>query len=164
MSVSPLVDSYRGRPAILDSNLLLLRWCAGFDLRLVGSFKRLSSFRDSDVLLLEETLQTFSGLYTTPHILTEVSNLTNQLPAWVKDRWYAFFAEQIKLISETYEASTEVSSDPVAIRFGLTDAAISRLARTHVVLTLDWPLTNLLESRGLPVINFNHLRAAELLS
>jgi hypothetical protein len=39
-----------------------------------------------------------------------------------------------------------------------------RLAAIHVVLTIDWPLTNLLESRGLAVINFTHLREAFLLS
>lgn len=164
LSDHPFLSRYRGKPVILDSNLLILCWCAKFDPGLINSFKRLNSFQIQDIELLSETLKVFSEIRTTPHILTEVSNLTSQLPAWVKDGWYAFFAAQIGLISETYEASTEISSDPVAIRFGLTDAAILHLAGTHVVLTIDWPLANLLESRHLPVINFTHLREAQLFS
>jgi hypothetical protein len=41
---------------------------------------------------------------------------------------------------------------------GLTDAALGELATTHVVLTIDFPLSNSLEVRGLNVINFMHLR------
>ena len=42
---------------------------------------------------------------------------------------------------------------------GMTDAALAALATTHVILTLDFPLSNSLESRGLNVINFTHLRS-----
>jgi hypothetical protein len=36
-----------------------------------------------------------------------------------------------------------------------------RFAKTHTVVTVDWPLTGFLESRGLPVLNFNRLRETE---
>ena len=160
----PLLSSYVGKPAILDANLLLLLWCSGFDGSLIHSFKRLNSFEPEDAFLLTETLKTFRSLWTTPHVLTEVSNLANSLPAWTKDSWFEFFAKQINLITEIYAPAPEIASDSRAIRFGITDAALTRLASTHVVLTIDWPLTNLLESRGLWVINFNHLREAFLLS
>jgi hypothetical protein len=42
---------------------------------------------------------------------------------------------------------------------GLTDAALAALATSHVILTIDFPLSNSLESRGLNVINFTHLRS-----
>jgi hypothetical protein len=41
----------------------------------------------------------------------------------------------------------------------LTDAALAVLATSHVILTIDFPLSNSLESRGLNVINFTHLRS-----
>ncbi len=156
----PLVRPHLRKPAILDSNLLLLNWCASFDETLVGSFKRLSGFSADDVPLLSEVLELFSSVSTTPHVLTEVSNLTNSLPGWVKDDWFEFFAEKVRLIPEDYLPSSEIASDVVAIRFGLTDAALTRLAASYVILTIDWPLTNSLESRGLSVINFNHVREA----
>jgi hypothetical protein len=160
----PLLKPYLGRPAILDSNLLLLQWCASYDRELIGSFKRLSYFQIEDIQLLSETLKVFKTVRTTPHVLTEVSNLANSLPAWRKDLWSQFFAEQITLTPEIYTASAEVASDVAAIRFGITDAALTQLASDHVILTIDWPLANILESRGLSVINFTHLREAFLYS
>ena len=164
LSEHPILKPHLGKQAILDSNLLLLRWCSSFNPDSVTTFKHLNSFQVEDIELLSEVLRIFSAIQTTPHVLTEVSNLTNHLPSWVKNTWYAFFAHQVALIPEICEPSADISSDPVAIRFGLTDAALVRLAATHVVLTIDWPLTSLLESRKLHVINFNHLREAELYS
>ncbi len=158
----PLLKSHVGKSAILDSNLLLLNWCCNFDPSLLRSFKRLNSFEPEDVILLFETLKLFSTQWTTPHVLTEVSNLANSLPAWIKDSWSEFFSKQIGLVPESYEPSSRVASDPIAIRFGLTDCALANLAATHVILTTDWPLTGLLESRNLPVVNFNRLREVEL--
>ncbi len=160
----PLLSPYAGKPAVLDSNLLLLEWCLRFDPSLIHSFKRLNSFGPDDALLLTETLKIFRSLSTTPHVLTEVSNLANSLPYWQKELWSDFFAKQINMVPEIYSTSSEIASDVAAIRFGITDAALAQLATSYVVLTIDWPLANILESRGLLVINFNHLREAFLLS
>jgi hypothetical protein len=160
----PLLKPHVGKPAILDANLLLLDWCMEFDQSLLQSFKRLNNFEPNDAQLLSETLKLFPSLWTTPHVLTEVSNLANSLPSWIKGAWFAFFAKRINLVPEIYTQASEIASDAAAIRFGLTDAALTRLAATHVILTVDWPLANGLESRGLSVINFNHLRRVFLFS
>jgi len=162
LSEHPLIERHLGKPAVLDSNLLLLYWCCKFDPLLLRWFKRLSTFEPGDVILLTEILKLFSDVCTTPHVLTEVSSLANSLPAWIKDGWSAFFANEVRLIPEAYEPSAKLASDPLAIRFGLTDSALVRIASTHIVLTTDWPLTGLLESRSLPVVNFNRLREVEL--
>ena len=160
----PLLRRYVGKPAILDSNLLLFGWCFRFDPSLIHSFKRLSSFEPDDAFLLIETLKIFRSLSTTPHVLTEVSNLANSLPYWQKELWSDFFAKQINIVPEIYTTSSEIASDVAAIKFGITDAALTQLATNYVILTIDWPLANILESRGLLVVNFNHLREAFLLS
>lgn len=158
VAASPMVKPHLGKPAILDSNLLLLQWCSTFDRNLVTSFKRLNSFQREDIELLSETLKVFSAVRTTPHVLTEVSNLANQLPAWIKFDWAAHFSRQVQVISEEWTpASTIAASDFMWL--GLTDAALSTLATTHVILTIDFPLSNCLESKGLNVINFTHLRS-----
>lgn len=154
----PVLAPHVGKPAILDSNLLLLKWCADFDPTLVGHFKRLNAFQIQDIELLSETLRVFSALKTTPHVLTEVSNLANALPTWIKHAWSQHFAEKIQLVEEErIPAATVASGDLMWL--GLTDAALAMLARTNVILTLDFPLFNSLESRGLNVINFTHLRS-----
>lgn len=158
LAESPTLKSHVGKPAILDSNLLLLQWCASFDRHLVTTFKRLNSFQNEDFELLSETLKLFSAIHTTPHVLTEVSNLANQLPSWVKDDWFEHFSREIKIIPEEWTPAATVASGDF-MRLGLTDAALATLATTHVILTIDFPLSNSLESRGLSVINFTHLRS-----
>lgn len=154
----PILKVHIGRPAILDSNLLLLNWCSNFDPRLITTFKRLSTFQIEDVVLLSETLKAFSTIWTTPHVLTEVSNLANSLPSSVKGKWFEHFSRQIQVVSEKWvPAATVISSR--FMRLGLTDATLAELASTNVILTLDFPLSNSLESQGLNVINFTHLRS-----
>ena len=154
----PLLESHVGKPAILDSNLLLFSWCASLNPCLVSTFKRLNSFQFNDIELLSETLKVFSAVRTTPHVLTEVSNLANQLPKWIKDDWAEHFSKQIQIIpEEPIPAATVAKGDFMWL--GLTDAALVILAKTHVILTIDFPLSNSLESQGLNVINFTHLRS-----
>ncbi|MGA9068712.1 MAG: hypothetical protein WB424_00570 [Terracidiphilus sp.] len=161
LSEHPLVRRYSGRCAVLDANVLLLHMLCALDFSLLSLFKRLEIFEEYDYLLLSELLKSFSGWCTTPHVLTEVSNLTNSLPGWRKSSWTEYFSEQIQLIPELFEDSAQIASDASAIRFGLTDAALASLANTHLVITVDWPLTGFLESRGLAVLNLRHLKGIE---
>ena len=157
----PFLKPFLGKSALLDSNILLLYWAIPFDSGLIHTFKRLSSFQDSDFILLSETLKGFHSIRTTTHVLTEVSNLANSLPGNYKVAWSAYFADRIQKIAEDLIPSATLASSPL-MRLGLTDAALAHLATTHVVLTLDFPLSQSLEARGMNVINFNHLRAAFL--
>jgi len=154
---NPLLKPYIREPAILDANILLLHWCASFDPGLINSFKRLNSFERDDLDLLAEILKLFSALRTTPHVLTEVSNLANSLPQWRKDGWAKHFSRQIEVIPEEWIEAKSVASNPL-MTLGLTDVILAELASSHVVLTIDWPLTNRMESMGLKVINFTRLR------
>lgn len=155
--VHPLLKRYSGKPIVLDANVLLLYWCASFDSQLVSTFKRLNSFSGEDIELLLRTLKFFSTISTTPHVLTEVSNLANALPQWRKDDWASHFAHQVSIIEEKWTTAQTIVQNP-AIFLGLTDAALCTLASTCVILTIDFPLSNYLESRKLNVVNFNHLR------
>jgi hypothetical protein len=156
-AADPLLRRFRGKPLILDTNVLLLHWCASFDPRLVSTFKRLNSFSDSDIELLHKTLAFFPSINTTPHVLTEVSNLANSLPQWRKADWTSHFVRQIALVEENWTSAQIIVRTP-AIFLGLTDAALCGLASSHVIMTIDFSLSNYLESRKLNVLNFNHLR------
>jgi hypothetical protein len=158
--VNPLLRRFRGKPVILDANVLLLYWCASFDSGLVRTFKRLNSFSGEDIELLHRTLKHFSAVSTTPHVLTEVSNLANSLPQWRKEDWADHFARQVGIVEENWSSAKTIVQNS-AIFLGLTDAALCMLASTHVILTVDFPLSNLLESRKLNVLNFNHLRVSQ---
>jgi rRNA maturation endonuclease Nob1 len=154
---NPLLKPFIGKPAVLDSNLLLLQWCASFDRELVRNFKRLNCFEIEDIELLSETLRLFSTVRTTPHVLTEVSNLANSLPKWMKEDWSEHFSQQIQVVPEEWTSAATIATGDF-MWLGLTDAALAALASTHVIVTIDFPLSNSLESRGLNVLNFTHLR------
>jgi hypothetical protein len=160
--INPLLVRYSGKPAILDANMLLLYWCSSFDPNLVGVFKRLNCFSEDDVELLRQTIKCFTVLHTTPHVLTEVSNLANALPKWQKEDWARHFAQQIKVVQEEWMPAQIIANEPV-FELGLTDTCLYKLASTHVILTIDFPLSNRLETHGLNVINFNHLRGMQYL-
>ena len=161
LSEHPLVQPYLGRCAVLDTNVLLLHLLCTLDFSLLTSFKRLGMFEEYDYLLLSELLKLFPAWCTTPHVLTEVSNLANSLPGWRRSSWTELFSQRIQLIPELFEDSARIASDASAIRFGLTDAALASLAKAHLVVTVDWPLTGFLESRNLAVLNLQHLKGYE---
>jgi hypothetical protein len=91
-------------------------------------------------------------------VLTEVSNLANALPKWMKDDWSKHFSRQIEVIPEEWTSAATIATGDF-MWLGLTDAALAALATAYVILTIDFPLSNSLESRGLNVINFTHLRS-----
>jgi len=152
-----LTASYSGWPVIIDSNLLLLRLCGMLDISLLKTFKRLQGFEIGHIQILGEALSALGAIKTTPHVLTEVSNLAKSLPSWKKLAWTNHFGEQTSLIEERWEPASEILEDRALGVFGLTDAALGKLARTHVVLSVDWPLCNFLATRGLAAINFRSL-------
>ncbi len=153
------VQNYVGRNLILDSNLLLLLWCAQLDRKLVDTFKRLNGFALPDVQLLEQLLPLFRSIHTTPHVLTEVSNLANSLPDWRKQDWAQFFSGKVLTLHEKWiQADVIVKDNKEAMPLGLTDAALVNLSGSYVILTADRKLAVEIEKRGLAVINFNHIR------
>jgi hypothetical protein len=160
-----LIAKHRGKAAILDSNVLLLYLVAEFDPSLVGSsYKRLSSFQAPDIVLLRWLFDQFSSVATTAHVLTEVSNLSNQMPTWKKEQWFPWFGRRLGDFAEIALASSEIGRLDTFFRFGLTDAGLVQLSDRYVIVTNEFPLTGLLESRNLPVINFTHLRQSWLLA
>lgn len=160
----PALTPFLGWPVVLDSNLLLLHWCSSFDPSLIRTFKRLNAFNSNDIFILGETLAALGELRTTPHVLTEVSNLANALPSWRKPAWSLHISEGVALIPEFHEPASTIMTDPGSAEFGLTDAALTRLAADHVILTIDWPLASILNYRGLAGINFKHLRPGGILA
>lgn len=163
IATHPLLDPYLGWPVVLDSNLLLLYWFGSFDPSLVKTYKRLdNSFGLNDLLILDEALACLGELLTTPHVLTEVSNLANALPSWRKTAWSDHIAQGIELVSESFEPAAEILEDRGAAEFGLTDAALTRMTVNHLILTIDWRLAGWLQTRGLAAVNFKHLRPGGL--
>jgi hypothetical protein len=158
---SALLSRFRGREVLIDTNILLLYFVGSFNPSLIETFKRTrtAGFTAEDFELLVRCLQRFRSIVTTPNILTEVSNFISQIGEPYRTGVRPFFAQAVRLITEQYVTSGEATEHPAFVRFGLTDAVIKRIAEGEVlVLTDDFRLAQYLQSSGLHVVNFNHLR------
>ncbi|ODS34391.1 MAG: hypothetical protein SCARUB_00522 [Candidatus Scalindua rubra] len=154
-----IIQNYRSRGVLIDSNLLLLYFIGKYNLSIIQNFKRTKKYTIEDFDLLSQIIRYFPKLITTPNILTEVSNLCNSLPGNIKDNYFTKFAKQIQVLNEHYKRSSNICSLDHFKKFGLTDSGIIDLVKGNfLVLSDDLPLTNYLLSKNIDAINFNHLR------
>lgn len=143
---------------MLDSNLLLLLLVGAYDRNMIVRFKRTQQFVSDDFDLLVRFVEFFERVFVTPHILTEVSNMSGQLrePARREVRM------QIQRLSEHAHEQSKPSAALVVhsrfLVFGLTDVAVISAASECLVLTDDFDLAGVLAGEGADVINFNHIR------
>jgi hypothetical protein len=116
-------------------------------------------FAESDIDLLNRLLKDFSSVVTTSYVLAEVSNLANKLSGSLRTEWYSALAKYAVVTDEIHVPSKTVGLLPEVARFGITDAALRNLAEFYTVITLEYRLSGYLQSLGLKVVNFNHLRS-----
>jgi hypothetical protein len=155
-----VIQRHRQSGVLVDTNLLLLYLIGSFRREQITRFKRTNTFTIEDFDLLERLLGQFARVLTTPNILTEVSNLAGQLSSHLKPDFFSSFAARISFLDEHQVASSVVAPNREFVKFGLTDAVMIALAKeSHLVLTAEFPLANYLQSLGMDVINFNHLRS-----
>ncbi len=159
-----LFTRFKGKSVLLDSNLLLVFLTGSLGPRVFERFKRISSYSMDDYDLLVSFVACFSTLLTTPHILTEVSNLANSLPSWYKPEWYEKLAALIRCqnvaiqVHEKWIPAFELACFPEFSEFGITDSAVAKLCCESLVVTEDYRLSGVLQSRNIPVINYCDLR------
>lgn len=148
----------KGRHLLIDSNLLLLLLLGSVNPSILRSFKRLSTFRYSDFQVLVELSRSFK-IATTAHVLTEVSNLANALPHNQKEIVFPYIASRIKFLREDVVYAIDVATQPEFSSFGLTDAALSRLSSSHLLITDDGRLAHYLRGRKNTVLTLSDLNA-----
>ena len=154
-----LVQKYRRKGILIDANLLVVLLVGKLDPAHLKNCRATKSFTPDDYSLLVQGVAKFETLVTTPHILTEVSNLAGGLPEPLLGEFRAVFRDVVKSMSEQSRPAKEIAWDAQFLRFGLTDTAITLIAPgRYLVLTVDLALCGLLQRRNVDVINFNHFR------
>jgi hypothetical protein len=121
-NVARLIQKYRFKGLLLDTNLLLLLTVGRYSVQRIASFKRTASYEIEDYQTLSTLVSRFDRLITTPNILTEVDNLGRQLPM----REHDGFAQALRTIVvrslEVARPSVRLVDSVQFIRHGLTDA------------------------------------------
>ncbi|HZE57272.1 MAG TPA: hypothetical protein VE031_05420 [Chthoniobacterales bacterium] len=154
------LQRYKSRGILVDSSFLVVYLVGSFDRRhLINCRAIKSSFTDDEFELLAKIIGLFDVVVTTPHLLTEVSNLAGRLPSRLHVPSRTFFAGVIKQLLEQNASATDLSLAPNFVRFGIADTAISLVAPgKYLVLTEEVALYSLLSANGVDVMNFNHVR------
>lgn len=159
MYLAALLQQYRQRGVLLDTNILLLYFVGTLDPQLIPQFKRTKTFAIEDFVTLQALLQHVETYVTTPNILTEVSNLAGQLSGKWRDDYFNIFAQSLTLLDEQYVRSRDIAATSAFQRFGITDAGIIHVAQgKYLTITDDFPLSQYLRSQGADVLNFNEIR------
>ncbi len=140
---------------MVDTNILLLYFVGAFDRNLILKFKRTQQFTVEDYDLLLNLLGYFDTIITTPHILTEVSNLSSQLGSG----YFAKFRQAVSVLREQSVPVMDILAMPEFPKFGITDTGIMHIAKNnYLVITDDFRLSQYLQSVGIDTLNFNHIR------
>ena len=145
---------------LIDTNLLLLLLIGIFNRNLIKDFKRTQMFDENDFDNLTRIISRCNNqLYTTPNILTEVTNLTDTIN---KDfRFFKFLHLFIDNFIEINSPSKAImsNSNMAFLKLGLTDASIMDIASEEIlIVTVDLDMYHLLSSHAKPVINYNHIK------
>ena len=160
-----LIDRYKAKGILIDANLALLYLVGSYDTRLIGDgkYNKLSKYIFEDYKILVRLKKLFKTAVTTPHVLTEVSNLTNDLPEQTKSECLKKFYETFVEIEELAIPSLDAAQRPEFHFLGLTDSAVALVSDQYLIVTDDARLVKKLNESNLEALNFNHLRLGYLL-
>lgn len=155
------IAKYRAKGVLIDSNLLLLLVVGSVDRDLITRFKRTKQFLVEDYDLLAQLVSEFDIIVSTPHVLSEVSNLATALEGRYRAAFFANLGRLINILDERHLPAREAAPDTWFSQLGMTDTAVTIVASGQLlVLTVDAPLASCIAARNGDVINFNHLRTA----
>jgi hypothetical protein len=154
-----IFDRYRSKGILIDTNLMVLIAVGAYDPQRVLTFKRTLKYTLDDLVLMHRLLSYFVRRITTPNILTEVDNLTRQLPEAEYAAISVSIGQLVTNFFEVYIPSAGVIDNPNYPLLGLTDCVTAMAARDVLVVTDDFRLSNILAGLGCDAININHIRS-----
>ncbi len=153
---------------ILDTNLLLLFLIGCWNAQKIADFERTSDYSMEDFRLLRKLLDQSKQLVTTPHILTEVCNLTESLN---KNNDYKLFKILAGIQSYAKERRQEAAYlmgenfHKPFLRLGIADTSLlDASVKGHLILTDDAACATSIYQAGGLVLNINHLRSKDWLT
>lgn len=162
-NIAELVTHYRGRGAVIDTNLFLVLLLGNVDPRLIGKTARTDGYSASDYELLRAILEHFARIVILPQILTEAGNLLKRNCRY-RNTLLDLHIELARIVhfSQTKEASVSAkraTRHPAFHTLGYADAAILAAANgRYLLLTADGPLQNMAWSSGVDVLPFDWLK------
>ena len=139
---------------MIDTNLVLLYIVGSIDILRIREFSRTAMFTANDFYKVSKFIDYFDLKITTPHVLTEVSNLIGN-----RQNLPTLLQTYIEKSKEIFLESSEVSKRNAFFNFGLADTAITETAKgSYLVLTDDRPLYGFLINSQIDVVSLDLIR------
>lgn len=149
---------------LVDTNLLLVYFIGLYDnasgYRVIDSFRYTKGkYTTGDFDILSSILERFDCWITTPHILTEVSNMLGHLSDPARQFCFELLKRTIPSLNEHNVSGRELSKAETFVEFGVTDTSILKVAaKPYLVLTDDYRLSGYLNKAGMDALNFHHIK------
>ncbi len=155
-----LINRFKRKGLLLDSNLLLLYLVGLHDPTLIGDGKhnKLAKYTLEDFRILVRLKTLFRQTGTTPHVLTELSNLAGDFPESVKNLCFRSFRSSFATLDELPVSSLQAAQRTEFPYLGLTDCVLAQLTPGFLMVSDDSRFIQKLAQSGLEALNFNHLR------
>lgn len=158
--VDVLIQKFKSKGLLIDANILLLYLVGSYNPQLIGDgkYNKLSKYTVEDYRILIRLRGIFNQIVTTPHVLTEVSNLAGDFPESIKSGCLSKFCTSFEDMDELNVPSLAAARRSEFHFLGLTDCALAQVADKFLVVTDDGRFVKKLNQSGLEALNFNHLR------
>jgi len=154
------IAHFRDSGILVDTNLLLVLLIGETRPELLTSFGRTSKYTPDDFHLLQEIVERIRVRWTSPAILTEVTNLVDKLKG--KDRFR--FLELLSFImassKEGHVPAADIAGTWQLCKYGYSDTtSLKLLPHDALLLTDDLDLYLHAKSAGLQAMNFTELQS-----
>ena len=129
--VLDVIQKYKNKGILIDTNIALVYIVGTIDVSEIRKQGRTSNYNEEDFSRISKFIEHFPKKATTPHVLTELSNLLPNRPELL--RALAGFIERAV---EIFEDSISLTKTQSFFEIGLADTAILKATKgLYLVLT-----------------------------
>ncbi|MCK5149535.1 hypothetical protein KAJ87_01265 [Candidatus Pacearchaeota archaeon] len=156
-----IIQRYASKGLILDTKLFILFLAGIYNPNSIGKNKLTKEFSIEDWELIQIFLKASNNkILVTPHILTESSNFLERDLKGEFQIWFKKISKELMKMKEFLIEKNKILSIPETQRFGITDIGtiITRKICGGLIITSDSNLVREYSKKGVPILNFNHLR------
>jgi hypothetical protein len=156
--IDQLLVKYKQKGVFVDTNMLVLYIMGTNDVASANKTILGKNYTERDFERIAAFIEYFDRRVTSPHILTETSDLLGE-----NNEFHLFLREFIMNADEKYEPSLNLAPNNYFLNFGLADSSIIYASTnihkgTHLVFTAESNLYGYLTNLGVDAVNLDLLR------
>jgi len=142
---------------IVDTNIMLLFLVGCYDINYIEQFKRTMKYTKEEYYFVRELLTFYykDKIFTSPHIITEISNFSLNIQGNRINKYFDFFIKIFNDVCEIYIEKNKIIEFKELPKFGITDIGIFKIAKEKnlLVLTDDFRLSSYLSDNCINALN-----------